>query len=108
MPIKLLAKRGGGATNVFQSNPRSILLVKSSLYLSSKFVGKFSGNVVVRVLLILEGVEGSDEVSGNGKDVSDEISRGSFAKFGSPRRCVEVGGLKGFSRSCSDMGVDPK
>ena len=32
--------------NVFQSNPRSILLVKSFLYLSSKFVGKFSGNVV--------------------------------------------------------------
>ena len=24
------------------------------------------------------------------------------------RRCVEAGGLKGFSRNCSDVGVDPK
>ena len=35
--------------NVFQSNCTGMLLVKNSLYLSSKFVGKFSGNVVVGV-----------------------------------------------------------
>ena len=47
-----------------------------------------------------------------------EISIGSFTKFGSPwvkacviqcgRCCVEVGGLKGFSRICLDVGVDPE
>ena len=35
--------------NVFQSNRRGFLLVKCSLYLSSKFVGKFGGNDVVEV-----------------------------------------------------------
>ena len=47
--IKMLTKEGRGATNVIQSNRRGILLVKSTQYLSSKFVGKFSGNVVVGV-----------------------------------------------------------
>ena len=51
---------------------------------------------------------GSDKVSGNDKDVSDEISIGSLNKFDSPwvkacviqcgRRRIEVGGLKGLSR----------
>ena len=31
-----------------------------------------------------EGVGGSDKVSSNDKNVSDEISMGSFTKFGSP------------------------
>ena len=54
---------------------------KSSLYLSSKFVGKFSGNVVVGVRDIVEGVEGSDKISGSEKDASDEISIGSFTNL---------------------------
>ena len=62
-------------------NRRGILLVKSSLYLSSKFVGKFSGNVVVGVRLIVEGVEGSDRVSVSEKDVLDEISIGSLTNL---------------------------
>ena len=108
---------GRGATNVLQSDRRGILLVKCSLYLSSKFVGKFGGNDVVEIWLI-EGFEGSDGVSGNDRDVSGEISTGIFTKFGSPwakacviqcgKRCVELGWLKGFSRFCSDVGVDPK
>ena len=53
------------------------------LILLSKFVGNFEGNDVVGVCLI-EGVEGSERVSINDKDVSDEISIGSFTKFGSP------------------------
>ena len=50
--------------------------------------------------------------------VSVEISIGSFTKFGSPcvnecvvqygSRVVRLGGLKGFSRICSDVGVEPK
>ena len=72
---------------------------------------------VVGVWLIVEGVESSDGVSGSDKDVSDKIFMGSLTKFRSPcardcviqwvRRCVEVGGLNGFSRTCSDVRVDP-
>ena len=51
--------------------------------------------------------------------VSVEISIGSFIKFGSPcvNECVVQygsrdvwfgGGLKGLSRVCSDVGVEPK
>ena len=50
--------------------------------------------------------------------VSVEISMGSLTKFGSPcvnefvvqygSRDVRFGGLKGFSRICSDVGVEPK
>ena len=117
MAIKILSKKGGGAINVFQSHRRGILLLKSFLYLSSNFVGKTIGNVVVEVWLVVEGVEGSDRVSGSDKMVSDEISFGSFTKFGSHcvkvcvnqcgRRCVEVRGLNGFSRTCSDDEIDP-
>ena len=32
----------------------------------------------------MEGVEGSKRISGSDKDVSDEISIGSFIMFGSP------------------------
>ena len=64
------------------------------------------------------GVDGSDNVSGSDEDVvvSVEISMGSLTKFGSPcvnecvvqygNRDVWFGGLKGFSRICSDVGVD--
>ena len=31
-----------------------------------------------------EGIDGSDRVSGNDKEVSDVLSMGSFTKFGSP------------------------
>ena len=90
-------------------------MLKLFLYLSSKIVRKFSGNGVVGVCLVVEGVEGSDRVSGIAKHLSDEISEGSFTKFGSPwvkgcviqcgTRCVEVGGLKRFSRTFSDVGL---
>ena len=55
-----------------------------------------------------EGVDGTERVSGNDKEVSDEKSMGAFTKFGScwENVCVircgslwdEVGGLKGFSQ----------
>ena len=67
----------------------------------------------------MDGVDGSDNVSGNDEDVvSVEISMGSLTKFGSPcvndcvvqygNRDVWFVGLKGFSRICSDVGVEPK
>ena len=59
--------KGESATNVLQSNRRGILLLKKCLYLSSKFVGKFSGNSVVWGWLFVEGVEGSDMFSGSDK-----------------------------------------
>ena len=50
--------------------------------------------------------------------MSDETPNGSFTKFGSllVKACViqygscsvVAGGLKGFSRTCSDVGVEPK
>ena len=67
----------------------------------------------------MDGVDGSDNVSGSDEDVvSVEISMGSLTKFGSPcvnecvvqngNRDVWFVGLKGFSRICSDVGVEPK
>ena len=46
---RCLPNKEGDATNLFQSESRGILLVECSLYLSSKFVGKFRGIVVVGV-----------------------------------------------------------
>ena len=97
---------GEGATNVFQSNLRIILVAKISRFWSSKLRRKFRGNVVVGVWLVAEGVDGSDRIFGRDK-MSHDISTGSFTKFGSPwmnacvmqcgRHCVEVGGIeKGF------------
>ena len=70
------------------------------------------------VCLVVESVDGSDRFSGSDKEVSDDKFAGSFTKFGSPwvnacaiqcgRRCDETGKLKGFSRICSEVGVDPK
>ena len=97
-------------------NRRCLLLVEFSLYLASRFVGSFGRNGVCEIW-VREGVEG-EKVSGSDKVVSDETSFGSFTKFGSPweKACViqnggcsvVAGGLKGFSRICSDVGVDPK
>ena len=67
----------------------------------------------------MEAVEGSKSVSGNVDSVvSYKMSIGSFTKLGSTRVCecvvqygrrsVVTGGLKGFSRICSDVGVEPK
>ena len=83
--------------------------------------GKFRGKGVGEIWLI-GGVDGSDNVSGSDDDVvvSVEISIGSFNKFGSPcvnecvvqygsrDVCLGGGGLKGLSRICSDVGVEPK
>ena len=65
-----------------------------------------------------EGVDGNDRVSGIDKEICDEKSYGSFTKFGSPYENVcaiqcgsiydEVEGLKGFSRVCSEVVVEPK
>ena len=68
---------------------------------------------------LIDGVDGSDNVSGSDEDVvSVEMSMGSLTKFGSPcvnecvvqygNRDVWFVGLKGFSRICSDVGVEPK
>ena len=69
---------------------------------------------------LIDGVDGSDNVSGSDEDVvvSVEISIGLLIKFNSPcvNECVVqygsrdawFGGLKGFSRICSDVGVEPK
>ena len=97
---------GGGAVNVFQSNLKGIFVDDCSRYLASRLIGKFRGKGVGEIWLI-DGVDGSDNVSGSDDDVvvSVEISIGSFIKFGSPcvnecvvqygSRDVWLGGLKG-------------
>ena len=64
--------------------------------------GKFRGNVVLGILPDVEGVDGSKRVSGSEKEVSHDVSTGSFTKFGLPcvnacvvqcgRNCVKLGG----------------
>ena len=105
--------------NVFQSNLEGIFVDDCSRYLASRLFGKYKGKEVGEIWLI-DGVDGSDNVSGSDDDVvvSVEISIGSFIKFGSPcvndcvvqygSRKVWFWGLNGFSRICSDVGVEPK
>ena len=105
--------------NVFQSNLKGIFVDDCSRYLASRLFGKLKGKGVGEIWLN-DGADGSDNVSGSDDDVvvSVEISIGSFIKFGSPcvndcvvqygSRDVWFGGLKGFSRICSDVGVEPK
>ena len=97
--------------NVFQSSLKGIFIDDCS----GKFKLKGGGEN-----WLIDGVDGSDNVSGSDEDVvvSVEISMGSLTKFGSPcvNECVVqygsrdawCGGLKGFSRICSDVGVEPK
>ena len=59
-----------------------MLLVEFSLYLASRFIGKFGG-IGVCEIGVKEGVEGRKRVSGSDKYMSDETSLGSFTKFGS-------------------------
>ena len=86
----------------------------SSVEVIWEFKGKSVGEISLN-----DGVDGSDNVSGSDDSVvSVKISIGSFTKFGSPcvyecvaqygSRAVGLGGLKGFSRICSDVGVEPK
>ena len=109
---------GGGTVNVFQSSLKGIVVDDCSRYLASRLFGKFKLKGVGEIWLI-DGVDGSDSVSGSDDDVvSEEISIGSLVIFGSPcvNECVVqygscdvwFGGLKGFSRICSDVGVEPK
>ena len=109
---------GGGAVNVFQSSLKGIFVDDCSRYFASRLFGKFKLKGVGETWLI-DGVDGSDNVSGSDEDVvSVEMSIGSLIKFGSPcvnecvvqygSRDVWFGGLKGFSRICSDVGVEPK
>ena len=104
--------------NVFQFNLKGIFVDDCSRYLASRLFGKFRGKGVFEIWLI-DGVDGSDNVSGSDDNVvSVEISIGSFTKFGSPcvnecvaqygNRDVCLGGLKGLSRVCLDVGVEPK
>ena len=105
--------------NVFQSSLKGIFVDDCSRYLASRLIGKFELKGVDEIWLI-DGVDGSDNVSGSDEDVvvSVEISIGSLIKFGSPcvndcvvqyvGRDVWFGGLKGFSRIFSDVGVEPK
>ena len=60
-----------------------MLFIEFSLYLASRFVGKFEGKGICEIG-VKEGVEGSERVSGSDKDVLDETSIGSITKFGSP------------------------
>ena len=48
-----------------------MLFFDFSLYLASRFVGKFKGKGVCEIG-VKEGVEGSERVSSSDKDVSDE------------------------------------
>ena len=87
--IKVLAKKSRGATKEFQSN-REVFVLFSSRYLSSRWFGKF-----------VEGVDGSDSVSGNDKEVSDEISVGYFTTFVSHWEktcCIQCGILGDLKR----------
>ena len=105
--------------NVFQSSLKGIFVDDCSRYLASRLFGKFKLKGGGEIWLI-DGVDGSDNVSGSDEDVvvSVEISIGSLTKFSSPcvNECVVqygsrdagFGGLKGFSRICSDVGVEPK
>ena len=105
--------------NVFQSNLKGIIVDDCSRYLASRLFGKFKWKGVGEIWPN-DGVDGSDNVSGSDDDVvvSVETSIGSFTKFGSPcvnecvvqsgSRAVRLGGLKGFSRICSDVAVEPK
>ena len=105
--------------NVFQSNLKGIFVDDCSRYLASRLFGKFRGKGVGEIWLI-DGVDGNDIVSGSDDDVvvSVDISIGSVIKFGSPcvnecvvqygSRDVWLGRLKGLSRICSDVGVEPK
>ena len=105
--------------NRFQSNLKGIFVDECSRYLASWLFGKFRGKGVGEIWLI-DGVDGSDNVSGSDDDVVVivEISIVSFITFGSPcvnecvvqygSRAVRLGGLKGLSRICSDVGVEPK
>ena len=63
-----------------------MLFVEFSLYLASRFVGKFG--MIVCENGVKEGVEGSERFSGSDKIVSDETSIGSLIKVGSP--CVSL------------------
>ena len=105
--------------NVFQSNLKGVFVDDCSRYLASRLFGKFKRKSVGKIWLN-DGVDGSNNVSGSDDDVvvSVEISIWSFTKFGSPcvnecvvqygSRAVGLGGLKGFLRICSDVGVEPK
>ena len=66
-----------------------MLFVEFSLYLASRFIGKF-GEIGDCETGVKEDVERSEKNSGSDKDVSDETSIGSFIKFGSPwvKTCV--------------------
>ena len=92
--------------NVFQSNLKEIFVDDCSRYLASRLFGKFRGKGVGEIWLI-DGVDGSDNVSGSDDDVvvSVEIYE-CVVQYGS--RAVRLGELKGLSRICSDSGVEPK
>ena len=55
-----------------------MLFVEFSLYLASRFIGKFGG-IGVCEIGVKEGVEGSERVSGS--DVSDEYLLGHLLKW---------------------------
>ena len=97
---------------------KEFLLIIVLDILRQDYLEKFNLKGVGEIWLI-DGVDGSDSVSGSDEDVvSEEISIGSLVKIGSPcvnecvvqygSRDVWFGGLKGFSRICSDVGVEPK
>ena len=108
----MLAEKGRNATKEFQYYRKGVLVLCSSSYLSSRWLGMFVGKIVDGVWPVVESVGGSKNVSGNDENVSEESSSGSFTRLGTPwenvwviqcGRCWdEVGG---FSRICSELGV---
>ena len=103
---------------MFQSNRKGIFDDDCSPYLASRLFGKFKGKSVGEIWPN-DGVDGSDNVSGNDDSVvSVEVYIGSFTMFRSPcvYECVvQYGGLslvsgrlKEFSRICCDVGVEPR
>ena len=105
-----VGQKGDG---LLQSKHRGLFVLCSSQYLSSKWLGKFVGNVVDGVWPVAEGIDGSDRVSDDDEKLSDKTSTGSLTKNVSPWEsvcliqsgslCDEVGEFKGFSRIFSQI-----
>ena len=66
--LDVVPNNGGGAVNVFQSNLKGIFIDDCSRYLASRLFGKFKLKGGGEIWLI-DGVDGSDNVSGSDEDV---------------------------------------
>ena len=76
--IKMLFKKRRGTTIGFQSKRKDVLVPCSSRYASSRRLQKFVWNLVEGVWTVIESVDGSDNVSGRGKEVSEKFLLGNL------------------------------